>query len=95
MNDKAVIEAPVVGGRPPAKTPRDYSPTQLAELRQILNSRSRLLSRTEVAALAGYASIESIKRAERCGLRVLKINQRVTRYEPADVAAYFDAARVA
>jgi hypothetical protein len=81
-------------GRPVAKTPRDYSPAELAELRQIVNSRARLLSRTEVAALRGSCT-ESIKRAERNGLRVLKINSRVTRYRPEDVAAYFDAALVA
>lgn len=95
MNNQAVCGALVTGGRPPAKTPRDYSPAELAELRQILNSRSRLLSRVEVAALAGYASTESIKRAERAGLAVLKINSRVTRYAPEAVAAYFDAARAA
>ncbi len=92
MPNQTVCDAPVTGGRQPAKTPRDFSPSELARLRIILKTGGRLLSRVEVAALAGYASPESIKRAERAGLPALKINSRVTRYRPEDVAAYFDAA---
>lgn len=83
-------------GRPEAKGPRDFTPPELAQLREILHLNARSLTRVEVAALFGYGSTESIKRAERSGrLRPLKINARVTRYEPQAVNEYLAAARVA